>query len=261
MFVDCRLRELTPLAPHSPGYHLGFTDDLIHFLSALKSNGQSSPEKPVYISGVSLGGNVVLKALGEVGEDALTHNVHGAAVAGVPFDHERNCRFQNSNVFTRNVYIKNFVRSLQDRTEKQWELHCNGDEDTDAFDYYRAMAATTNYEWEDAVIAPIYGFDDYLDYYRETSSIRFLDYISVPTLVVSAEDDPLFDPLVYPLDKSVEGGGSAPLKMVRTKHGGHLGYIFHESEQTDGERVGSWMPSELARFVQHVHEHPDSYRR
>lgn len=205
---------------------------------------------------------MVLKALGELGANALTkYHVHGAAVAGVPFDHERNCRVQNSNAFTREVYINNFVCSLQDRTQQQLEIHCNGDEDTDAFDYPRAMAARTNYEWEDAVIAPIYGFDDYVDYYRRTSCIRFIDYIAVPTLIVNARDDPLFDPLVFPVEKSVEGGGNSPLKMVRTEHGGHLGYIFHQTEQTDEKRMASWMPTELARFVEHVHDHPQNAHR
>lgn len=243
---------------------MGFTEDLIHFLSHLATNGDSNRENPVYISGVSLGGNVVLKALGELGENAVIRNhVRGAAVAGVPFDHERNCRFQNSNDFTRKVYINNFVRSLQDRTRQQLELHCNGNEETNEFDYRRAMAAETNYEWEDAVIAPIYGFNDYLDYYRQTSCIRFLDYIAVPTLILNAQDDPLFDPCVFPKEKSVEGGGQAPLKMVRTKHGGHLGYIFHQPEQSEYaeiERVASWMPTELARFIQHVHDHPQNGR-
>jgi predicted alpha/beta-fold hydrolase len=79
---------------------------------------------------------------------------------------------QNSNPFSRKVYIGNFVRSLQERTQQQLERHCDGNEDTDAFDYRRAMAAQTNYEWEDAFIAPVYGFTDYYDYYRQTSSIR-----------------------------------------------------------------------------------------
>lgn len=232
-----------------------------HFLSHLQANGDSNPDTPVYVSGVSLGGNVVLKALGEIGEDALTkYHVHGAAVAGAPFDHERNCRYQNSNRFSREVYISNFVQSLQERTQQQLELHCEGDENTEAFDYPRAMGAETNYEWEDAFIAPVYGFADYLDYYRQTSSIRFLDYIAVPTLLVSAEDDPLFCPSVFPKEKSVEGGGNAPLKMVRTKHGGHLGYIFHQPEPEDSRSVSSWMPTELARFVEHVHEQTQNHR-
>ena len=243
----------------SGGYHLGFTEDLKHFLSHLRKNGASSAEKPVYVSGVSLGGNVVLKALGELGEDAASkYHVRGAAVAGVPFDHERNCQFQNSNPFSRKVYIGNFVRSLQERTQQQLELHCDGNEDTDAFDYRRAMAAQTNYEWEDAFIAPVYGFTDYLDYYRQTSSIRFLNNVAVPTLILNSEDDPLFCPSVFPTEKSVEGGGNVPLKMVRTRHGGHLGYLFHQLDREGTECPASWMPTELARFVEHVHKHPEN---
>jgi hypothetical protein len=50
---------------------------------------------------------------------------------------------------------------------------------------------------------------------------------------------------VFPTEKSVEGGGNVPLKMVRTNHGGHLGYIFHEPDQEATARAASWMPTEL----------------
>lgn len=199
-------------------------------------------------------------ALGELGEYAVKkYHVHGAAVAGVPFDHERNYPFVNAPGIQRAIYSGSFVRSLQKRTQDQLVQHCNGDVDTAKFDYHRAMAATISYEWEDAFIAPVYGFTDFIDYYRQTSCIRFLENIALPTFILSAADDPLFDPSVFPQEKSVEGGGRAPLKMVRTNHGGHLGYIFHQPEHEVGSRrAASWMPIELARFIRHVRSHPKS---
>jgi hypothetical protein len=61
----------------------------------------------------------------------------------------------------------------------------------------------------------------------------------------------------YPVEASVDGGNDvAPIKMVRTKHGGHLGFMFHQLSETEKalERPASWMPLELARFVSHVHD-------
>jgi predicted alpha/beta-fold hydrolase len=96
---------------------------------------------------------------------------------------------------------------------------------------------------------------------RRLQSGRFLCYVAVPTLalIVNSEDDPLFCPSVFPTEKSGKGGGNVPLKMVRTKHGGHLGYIFHEPDQEATERAAYWMPTELARFVEHIHSHPESH--
>lgn len=96
---------------------------------------------------------------------------------------------------------------------------------------------------------------------RRLQSGRFLYYVAVPTLalIVNSEDDPLFCPSVFPTEKSGKGGGNVPLKMVRTKHGGHLGYIFHEPDQEATERAAYWMPTELARFVEHIHSHPESH--
>jgi predicted alpha/beta-fold hydrolase len=156
-------------------------------------------------------------------EDEKYH-VHGAAVAGMPFDHEHSYPFVNAQGIRRALV-----------------QHCNGNA---KFDHHRAMAATTtSYEWEDAFFAPVYGFTDFIDYYRQTSCMQFLENIAVPTFILSAADDPLFNPSVFPQEKSVKGGRRAPLKMVRTNHGGPLGYAF------GSRRAASWMPIELAMFI------------
>jgi hypothetical protein len=82
---------------------------------------------------------------------------------------------------------------------------------------------------------------------------------AVPMFILSAADDPLFNPSMFPQEKSIKGGRRAPLKMVRTNHGGPLGYIFHQPEHAFGSRrAASWMPMELALFIRHVRYHPNS---
>ena len=117
--------------------------------------------------------------------------------------------------------------------------------------------ATTIADLENAVIAPIFGFKDNVDYYRKTNCINFLDDIRVPTIIMNAKDDPFFDPEFFPYEKgchSTQGRQNlSPITLVRTKHGGHLGCMFHsdDDDELDTKEV-SFMPSELARFVEHV---------
>ena len=77
------------------------------------------------------------------------------------------------------------------------------------------------------------------------------------TLVCTAGDDPFFDPDFWPIEESVDGGSMAPIKMERQKHGGHLGFMFHQLDHDEEkcDRPTSWMPLELARFVSHVHDY------
>ena len=119
------------------------------------------------------------------------------------------------------------------------------------------MNATTIAEIEDRMIAPLYGFKDKFDYFEKSASLPLIDSIAVPTFIINAGDDPFFDPTFHPIDKSVDGGGKAPIKMVRTKFGGHLGYLFHRLSDAEKKekRTSSWMPTELARFVRHIHNY------
>ena len=100
----------------------------------------------------------------------------------------------------------------------------------------------------------MYGFQDNIDYYRCCSCYYYLPGVAIPLYIINAGDDPFFDPEFFPIEESVDGGALAPIKMVRTKHGGHLGFMFHQLEEKDKncDMVASWMPLELSRFIKHV---------
>jgi len=103
----------------TPGaYHLGFTSDIKHYLEIL---AKENPDGRVYLSGFSLGANVVLKCLGELGPSASTtrYNVQGAAVTCVPFDCERCQPRLDCDGFNKNVYSRNFLKTLIAKTEDQ----------------------------------------------------------------------------------------------------------------------------------------------
>ena len=254
--------------PSTGAYHLGFTDDLRLFLDVLTDRPRQRNGGPIYLSGFSLGANVVLKCLGELGEAAVDHyGIAGAAVVGAPFDNELNNKKVEAPGFNKRVYSERLLASMKRRLREKVEEECVLDPaappaEGGGFDYERCMAASSIAEFETEYIGPVYGFEDNVDYYRKTSCQYFLESIAVPTLILNAADDPFFDPVCFPVEQGREAGGPAPIKFVRTEHGGHLGYMFHQAAaQGDGgsskstERQTSWMPSELARFFDHV----DSY--
>lgn len=252
--------ELVKNDENSLMYHLGFVDDLIYYLSLFAETN----DKPVFLSGFSLGANVVVKALGQVGTDAIDkYGVAGAAVGGAPFDTERSYKQFHEDPISRRVYVDNLLSKLKERAQEMLDVIHDGDVATAKFDYQGSIDATTIYELENACVAPLFGFEDYIDYYRKTSCGYYLEGICVPTFIVNARDDPFFNSTYVPWDKvhggeNGEGGGVAPVKIQMTEQGGHLGYIFHQcaAGEVDASKSskGSWMSRELARFVTHVHQ-------
>ena len=90
----------------------------------------------VYLSGFSLGAGVVLKALGEMGELALTeYGVRGAAVSDAPYDVELNNPYLETPLFNQIAYITGFLNSMKGRCHDQLVMHCDGNVHTRSFDY------------------------------------------------------------------------------------------------------------------------------
>jgi uncharacterized protein len=165
---------------------MGFTQDVFLYLEKLK---EKSPNTEVFLSGFSLGANVVLKALGELGREALTrYSIQGAAVVCAPLDQERNSIAFSRPGLNRRIYSNGIVRKLQEKARLQLEAFCNGNPNTTAFDYRGVCEAKTISDFDKAFVAPVFGFDDHIDYYRQTSSIHFLEKIAVPTFILNAKD-------------------------------------------------------------------------
>lgn len=226
------------------GYHLGFTEDLTFYLEKLRERGVTE-EFPVYISGFSLGANVALKFLGELGVRAKDFNIRGAAVTGAPFDVSRHyLELEKPGVNTL-VYTNSLLKSMKSKAKLQYEARGGNV----PFDYERVKNATKIATIEDAYVAPLFGFESNFDYYEKSSCGQFLRQIAVPTLVVNARDDPFFNPEVEPEKLEVN-----PVNYVRTEKGGHLGFLFQRDRgEWEGEEQGSsWMPRELGRFLVHV---------
>lgn len=193
-------------------YHSGETTDLGRVVRRLLV---SHPGQPLALAGFSLGGNVLLKWLGEQGAD-IPSAVRAAVAISVPFDLERGSRFIERG-FAR-VYTRHFLRTLRAKARMKLER------DPGLFDAAALERARTLFEFDDIVTAPVHGFEGAADYYQRSSSLRFLTSIRCPTLLLSAYDDPFLPPDVL---REVERVARENPNLATEFHqrGGHVGFI------------------------------------
>ncbi len=189
------------------GYHAGETGDLNTFIAMLQ---RSEPRTPLAVIGYSLGGNVVLKWLGEQGEAAP---VSAAAAVSVPFD-LGNAAARVHQGFSR-VYERRMLRSLQQLMRaKAARMPLPWDDKTIA-------AISSLWEFDDRITAPLHGFHGADDYYARAGCKPYLSEIVTPTLVIHALNDPFMSPTVLPGEREL----SAALTLELAADGGHVGFV------------------------------------
>lgn len=193
-------------------YHSGETTDLDFVVRRLIDD---EPGRPIVLVGVSLGGNVVLKWLGEQ-TDALPPQVRAAAAVSTPFDLAKASRAIDSG-FAR-LYQWNFLRSLRRKAQQKIAQHPG------VCPVSNLDSVVTMWEFDDRFTAPLHGFRDAADYYERSSSIRFLERIRRPTLLLSARDDPFY-PREVLRDVEEISGANQFLTTEFHERGGHVGFV------------------------------------
>lgn len=205
-------------------YHAGRSEDIARAIARLPE--RLTPHGVLAV-GYSLGGNVLLKYLGECGRDTF---VRAAAVISPPLDLAATCR---SMMTPRNaLYHRYFMREL--RTEA---LAAHGP--PGRFDRRAILAARDMREFDERVTAPRNGFAGADDYYRRSSCATFLPGIKVPTLLIQSEDDPIVPAEPFRARNWHENSRLLPLLLAR---GGHVG--FHD------RRGGTWHDRAVLRFFE-----------
>ena len=209
-------------------YHSGDSAEIDWILRRLQ---QQQGDAPLHAAGVSLGGNALLKWLGEQGT-AATAILNSAAAVSAPVDlHAAGTALeQGFNM----LYTKNFLASLIKKSLAQLQAHPR------LFDGARVRAARTLREFDDLVTAPLHGFSGVDDYYTRASSKPLLAHIRVPTLLLNARNDPFLPAVVLP----VPGDMSAAITAEFPETGGHVGFI-------SGAFPGSldWLAQHLLGFL------------
>lgn len=192
-------------------YHSGETSD---FDFAARTIAAREPVVRLAAAGVSLGGNVLLKWLGENPDQRI---VARAAAISTPYDLAAGSRHLESRMGW--IYVRSLLATLREKALEAARAH---PEAAARIDVERARRARTFREFDDAATAPLHGFASAEDYYERSSSIRYLSSIRTPTLCVSAEDDPFLPADV--LDRA-RAAASPAVRFVITPRGGHAGFV------------------------------------
>lgn len=193
-------------------YHSGETTDLDFVVRTLVSQ---HPDISLRLIGVSLGGNVLLKWLGEQGE-SLVSNVVRAAAVSAPLDLAAGSRYLERTMGQK--YVDHFMVTLKAKTRAKRAMFpylC---------DWAKLDSARTFWEFDDFVTGPVHGFDGALDYYTKSSSITSLNDIRRPALLFNAEDDPFLPADVLGRVRKLAAGNDF-LHLEFTKLGGHVGWV------------------------------------
>jgi hypothetical protein len=188
-------------------YHSGQTSDLLAVLRQLPDRA------PIFLAGFSLGGNVVLKLAGELG-DSARDLIAGVAAVSTPIDLAACAsRLQHPSNF---VYSRRFLKRLKERVRLKERLSPG------SFHLEDLREVNTIYEFDDRFTAQSFGFGSADNYYATQSSNQFLERIRVPALLVQAKDDPLIPFEVY---QHPAFSRNPHLRLVTVEHGGHLGFL------------------------------------
>jgi uncharacterized protein len=213
---------------HAPRfYHSGDSDEVDWILRRVAAEARGLP---VLAAGISLGGNMLLKWLGERGDEARTIVVAAAGVSA-PLDLSAGGAALGRG-FNR-FYTGMFLRTLKAKSRAKLEQHA------DLFDRTRMEASRTLHAFDDVVTAPVHGFVDADDYWKRASSKPWLPRIAVPTLILNARNDPFLPPSALP--SPAEVSGMVTLEMP--SDGGHVGFV---DAGPDGVE---WMPRHVQRFL------------
>ena len=203
-------------------YHSGDTGDIAYVIENIRNR---MPDNFMAAIGYSLGGNALLKWLGETGSGS---NIDAAVAVSVPFDLDNAAHTLRHSAYGlyQNHLLKNLKQTVLDK-RTIIESHI----DVDA-----ALRSKNFHEFDHHVTAQLHGFTGVDDYYAQSSSNQYISSICTQTLVLHAEDDPFLDKAAIPAIKNFPD--SVALEL--SKHGGHVGFI---------DKQGYWLERRIAYFL------------
>lgn len=212
-------------------YHAGDSQDVDRMLRhVVQQNDLRKQNTTCYVVGISLGGNALLKWLGEQGTRA-TGLIAGIVAVSVPLDLAEAGKVLDSG-FNR-VYTHHFLTTLKRKALKK-NKQFPGLLDAKAVATCRSL-----YEFDNLVTAPLHGFRDTDDYWHQSSSKPWLGSVRVPALLINARNDPFLPESVLPQKSEV----SSFVSLEFPRQGGHVGFMY-------GTFPGKldWLPQRIVSF-------------
>ncbi|HEY3123843.1 MAG TPA: alpha/beta fold hydrolase [Thermoanaerobaculia bacterium] len=194
-------------------YHSGETSDLDFVVAALAAR---EPHALLLAVGASLGGNVLLKWLGENPEQ---RRVAAATAISTPYDLAAGSHHLETAL--GRFYVGGFLKTLR---VKAAVVARRFPEAASRIDLERVARSRTFRDFDDAATGPLHDFTGADDYYARSSSLEFLNRIRTPTLCLSAEDDPFLPAGVLPIARA-RAAASGAVTFMTTPRGGHIGFV------------------------------------
>ena len=189
-------------------YHSGATEDLIEIIDHIQKTKNYSQ---VFLKGFSLGGNLILKYLGE--GNHVPQIIKGAMAVSAPCSLSSSC---NQLLSTKNIlYAQRFKKHLIGKLREKQPLFPDLIPDSDI------RKIKTLKDFDDIYTSRAHGFKDAMDYYSQCSSLQFLPNINLPTLIVNAKNDSFLGSECYPFH---EADNNPRLHLEVPQYGGHVGF-------------------------------------
>ena len=208
-------------------YHSGATEDLHAILRHVL---KMSKYKKVYLKGFSLGGNLILKFLGE--HPQYSDRITGAAAISVPCDlHDSLLQLNKAKNW---LYTRRFLSTLREKVrEKQKRF-------PERITTAEVEKIRSLKDFDDYYTSRAHGFTDALDYYTRCSSLRFLEGIRVPTLLLNARNDSFLGPRCYPVEAC---RNHSSVYFESPDYGGHVGFVGEGSHYYSERRSLEFLDS------------------
>lgn len=189
-------------------YHSGATEDLDAVIKHILKNKKYDE---IYIKGISLGGNMALKYLGEGRE--IPKEIKGVAGISVPCDLHSSLK---ELLKPKNYpYARRFKKHLVDKLKLKLPLFPDKISEKDI------RNINTLKDFDDIYTSRAHGFKDALDYYQKCSCLQFLSNIKIPVLIINAINDSFFGPECYPYN---EAERNQNIYLEVPSYGGHVGF-------------------------------------
>lgn len=192
-------------------YHSGDTADAMFILERLRKKFGEALTVGV---GISLGGNMLLKLLGE---NPLQRWLNAACVVSAPLKLAE-CALSINQGFSK-VYQRYLLASMKRTLLKKLNVI---DYSRDLPISQRQVSSLKSFrEFDELVTAPLHGFEDAVDYYEKCSGFNYLSAVRTPTLVIHAKDDPFMNKRVIP--EACDLASSVTIEL--SDYGGHVGFM------------------------------------
>lgn len=218
---------------HAPrAYHSGDHEEIDWILRRLRHEHHSAGGHALVAAGVSLGGNALMRWVGEQGQEAK-QQVDAVAAICSPLDLAESGRAIGRG-FNRQVYTRMFLRSMKPKALAKLRQHPG------LFARERLLAARDLYEFDNVFTAPLHGFRDTRDYWQRASAKPLLHRVRVPALLLN----PLNDPFVPAHSLPARHDVSHSVTLWQPPDGGHVGFAagrWPGHVRSLPDQVGHWL--------------------